>query len=658
MAIINTITIARIGSHKTVKFAANELVKYFRMMEPNAVVDTRIYDDYDEKLTDVIWLGISPAFDSKLPKVRDKKLDDAILIDIVNFSGVISGVNERSVLIAAYRFLRELGVAWIRPGQGEELVPKRLLDRCDVKICEAASYRYRNVCIEGANSYQHVYNMIDWIPKAGMNGYLIQFFMPFAFFNRWYGHEHNQTLDWKQITYDDVEHILRKIVEDIDDRSLEYHAVGHGWTSDPFGLVTGSWQKYEEEIPENIRNHLALVNGKREFTGGVPMNTQLCYSDPVAVDKMCQYAVSYCKNNPTVSHLYFWLADGQNNQCECEKCRDQRPADLYVQLLNRLDEVLSENNLDVKIVFIIYTDVMWAPLKEKFNNPDRFVGIFAPITRNYCDSYLDMDLENLETPPAFVRNHITLPNSVPQSMALLRDWQNTVEFSDAMIFEYHAWTSPNYDITRMELAKLIFRDIQALEKMGLSGYTSCQVQRHGFPNNILMESMATALWNKNANFDEMVERYMKNCYGKEYQIAKEYLENISKRLYPGVEAGFEGLKNLSNAQRKQDSEEALEITLAFREKTREILEKDQFEYPAQKKSWEYILIQTGISERLSKIYIQRFSDESIDKVMESIRDLAGYFMEIEPEVHNALDVWRTRPQEKYPYFLKNSTSNF
>ena len=658
MSVINTVTLARIGSHRTVKLAANELAKYFRMMDPNAIVDVRIYDDYDPQRKDLLWLGMSAAFDAKLPAVDDKKLDDAILLEVENFGGIISGTNVRSVLLAAYRFLRELGVAWIRPGQGEELVPNRALDMCSVNVCEAASYRYRTVVIEGAISYQHVHNMIDWIPKAGMNGYNIQFFMPFTFFNRWYGHEHNQTLESKQITYEDVIHIHRKVIEDIDERSLEHYAVGHGWTSDPFGVTAGGWAKFEGEIPESIRDHLALVNGKREFSGGIPMNTQLCFSDPVVIDTICQYAVEYCRNNPTVTCLCVTFADGSNNHCECEKCKNKRPADLYVNLLNNLDRVLTENGIDTKVSFAIYTDTMWVPLEERFHNPDRFIGVFCPITRNYCDSYQDMDFENLETPPVFERNHISLPNSVSQSMALLRDWQEKVDFSDAIIFEYHSWTSPNYDITRMELAKLIFRDIQTLEKMGLSGYSSCQVQRHGFPNNILMESMATALWNKNASFDEMVERYMKNCYGKEYDTAREYLEQISKRLYPGVAIGYEGLKNLSDAQRKKDSEEALEITLRFREKAQEILDKNEFEYAVQKKSWEYILIQTGVSERLSKIYIQRFSGVDKNVVMESIYGLAEYFMEIEPQVHNVLDVWRTRPQSQYPYFLKNSTSNF
>ena len=52
-------------------------------------------------------------------------------------------------------------------------------------------------------------------------------------------------------------------------------------------------------------------------------------------------------------------------------------------LLNQLDKKLTENNIDVKIVFLIYVDLMWAPEHIKFENPDRFILMFAPITRTY-----------------------------------------------------------------------------------------------------------------------------------------------------------------------------------------------------------------------------------------------------------------------------------
>ena len=49
------------------------------------------------------------------------------LIDVKNGAGVITGANNRAVLIAVYRFLRELGCRWLRPGAENEVIPKKKL---------------------------------------------------------------------------------------------------------------------------------------------------------------------------------------------------------------------------------------------------------------------------------------------------------------------------------------------------------------------------------------------------------------------------------------------------------------------------------------------------------------------------------------------------
>ncbi len=658
MVTINTVIIARIGSHKTVKFAAEELAKYLRKMEQNAVVDVRIYDDYDENLKDVLWVGMSEKFDEKIPEVKDKKLDDAIVIDVENYKGIITGANERAVLIAAYRFLREIGVVFVRPGEGEEIVPKKALDTCDVKVCEAPSYRHRGVCIEGSTSYQHVYNIIDWLPKAGMNGYEVQFFMPYTFLNRWYIHQLNGNIESKQITYDDVEHMLRKIEEDLGDRSLLYHTPGHGWTSDPFGVVGSEWSKYEGELPEKYKEVLALVDGKRELQGGIPLNTNLCYSDPYVIETICEFAVDLCKKKPSMTHLILTLADGSNSHCECEKCINEMPSDLYINLLNKVDEAFTKAGIDTKIVFALYVDTLWAPVKNTFNNPDRFVLLLAPITRSYSDSYLDLDYDNLEPHPEFVRNKTPHPESVSQFVSLLRTWQNKVRYDDSYIFEYHVWTRPNYDLGRIGLAELLHKDIRALELLGLNGYMSCQTQRNSFPNNFLMETMAQTLWDKNISFEDIEEKYMKGCYGKNYKKAMEYLENLSRLVCPGPYIGSEALKNLPAEERKEMSEKALELAVSFRAEINRILEENDFEYEAQKKSWEYLVYNTEIAERVAKIYVNRFSGKTIEETQPLLDNLAFYFCTIEPEVHNALDVWRTKPTKGYPYFFGDATSNF
>jgi hypothetical protein len=99
--------------------------------------------------------------------------------------GIVTGTNDRSVLIGAYRLLRELGCAWVYPGEAGERVPKIRRAKKTVSLAHAAFYRRRNYCIEGASSYNHVLQMIERLPKAGMNGYFNEFIIPYAYFDSW-----------------------------------------------------------------------------------------------------------------------------------------------------------------------------------------------------------------------------------------------------------------------------------------------------------------------------------------------------------------------------------------------------------------------------------------------------------------------------------------
>ena len=120
---ITSITIARIGNHRTLKYAAEELRKYLKKLDSKIIVDIRLYDEYDENRKNFLWLGLSDKFDSKLPGLANKTLDDAIYVDVTDFSGV-----------------------------NGEIIRKRAFDNCSVKACEAASYRHRAICLEGAVS--------------------------------------------------------------------------------------------------------------------------------------------------------------------------------------------------------------------------------------------------------------------------------------------------------------------------------------------------------------------------------------------------------------------------------------------------------------------------------------------------------------------------
>ena len=67
-----------------------------------------------------------------------------------------------------------------------------------------------------------------------------------------------------------------------------------------------------------------------------------------------------------------------------------RPADWYVRMLNEMDAAFTAHDISGKIVFLAYVDLLWAPEQEQLANPDRFILMFAPITRSYSRSY-DLD---------------------------------------------------------------------------------------------------------------------------------------------------------------------------------------------------------------------------------------------------------------------------
>ena len=179
------IRFGQIGNGRAIDFAVLELTKYLKKMDPELVVDVLKLDAINEAFKGIIWVGCDEKLAAKLPTVQESTLDDGIAIAVKDNEGYITGVNERSVLLAAYRFLKELGCNWVRPGIEGERIPAKKIENVNVEVKEAASYRHRGVCIEGAVTYENVYDMIDFLPKVGMNEYYIQFWVPCSFFNRW-----------------------------------------------------------------------------------------------------------------------------------------------------------------------------------------------------------------------------------------------------------------------------------------------------------------------------------------------------------------------------------------------------------------------------------------------------------------------------------------
>lgn len=611
-----------IGEHQTVRYASGELAKYLcRMTGADPSVGIGRSDDG-------INVGLASDIGVEMPEVADPAVDDAVSMDVAGGKGYVAGNNPRSVLLAVYRYLTELGCRWVRPGADGEHVPS-LSDLPNVKLAETPSYRHRGLCIEGAVSIEHVRDTIEWLPKVGMNGYFIQFREGHTFFDRWYAHENNPLMESRPISVEQAREYTAQVVDEIEKRDLLYHGVGHGWTCEPFGLSGLGWVKYEGEVPEESVKYLAEVNGKRELWGGVALNTNLCYGNPEARRIVVTEIADYAEKHPRIDIMHFWLADGSNNHCECELCRDHRPADLYVRMLNELDELLTSRGLSTRIVFLIYVDLLWPPLEERLANPERFILMFAPITRTYSAAFSAS--EYVPDLPEFKRNRLEFPKSVDANVAFLREWQKLFA-GDSFDFDYHFMWDHMHDPGYTQTARIVGQDVRGLRDLRLNGLSSCQVQRAFFPTGLPMTVMARTLWDRDLSFDEIARDYFDSAFGPDGAACREYMARLTGLFDPVYMRGEQTVVDPEAAERLS------RIPAAVREFLPTIERNTSNENPCRAKSWEYLRYHAEICTMLSKALEARARDDREAAAAEWERT-KRYVQENEPFLHPVLDVW-------------------
>jgi hypothetical protein len=627
-------TAARLEIHilekdAVVGFAAQELCDYLQKITnicPEMVWET----DYQSDLVG-IWLGPARAFPQLPFSPLVSELDDEIYIQVEKGQGIIAGINGRSVLLAIYRFLSEAGCRWLRPGTDGEYIPSRKLAELNVSLNERPSYRHRAICIEGAVSLENILDIIAWAPKVGLSGYFMQFREGYTFFDRWYAHTENPTKPPVKISVDQARDFTAQIEVALEKRGMLYHAVGHGWTCEAFGIPGLGWDPVIQEWPEEVINSLALVNGRRAMWNDIPLITSLCFSNAEVRKKVVDCIVQYVQVHSNIQALHFWLDDGFNNKCECAECEKMRPSDYYVMLLNELDEALTQIGYPGKIVFLSYADLLWPPEHGRLHHPERFVMMFAPITRSYRRPLFP---QNLDYPlPPFVRNHLVFSNNNDEQLAFLRAWQ-TLFTGDSFIFDYHLWRPGTYtcDPDALFLARLLSTDIKNLKQLGLNGLVSCQLQRIFFPTGLAMYVMGRTLWDDTLLFDDLLDDYFSASFGPDWQLSKRYLLSLSEMqdIVPILE------KDLSvDPQAAARLEQGLLVIQQFAP----VIERNlHLPERSQALSWFYLKIHAELMQR----FLYMLSARSSGKKAEAVQYWNGiktFVREKEGDIQPVFDVY-------------------
>ena len=371
---------------------------------------------------------------------------------------------------------------------------------------------------------ENIIDTINWLPKLGYNSFFLQFQIPYTFLARWYQHEGNPYKQAVPFSHKDAAVITKEIVSEIKKRELILHQVGHGWTGACLGVPSSDWKEADLPLSDSQRSMLAELNGKRQLFHGIPMNSNLCYSSPKVIDSFAKEVVKYAYTHPEIDYLHVWLADEYNNLCECHNCQEKLLSDQYIDILNEIDRLLTQKGLQTKLVFLLYQELLWPPKTSRFHNPDRFVLMFAPISRTFEASYQIGDV--LPQIPEFHRNHITLPVNLNENLTFLRAWQELFS-GDSFVYDYPLGRAHYGDFGYQHISKIIFDDIEQLNNLKLNGYISCQELRSGLPNFLPNYVMGRKLWDISLSFETLQKEYMEAAYGIRAQDVINYLVQLS-----------------------------------------------------------------------------------------------------------------------------------
>ena len=619
-------------SGSPVVFAAQELARCLAKIGADSIIITNNQNCRSDEVT------------LRLESLKNpKNSEDAYSIDVTPMGGTISGSNDRSVLLGVYQYLWLLGCRFPAPGRKHESFPSLYKkEQLSASCQKQAALRHRGVCIEGANSLENILDYIDWLPKLGCNSFFLQFQLPYTFMARWYHHEMNPLLKPEEFTRETAAAFTTRIEEALQERGLLLHQAGHGWTGDVLGFPCADWKAASEPLPPETAPLAACINGKRELFHGVPMNTNLCYSNETVIEKFSDRVVEYCIQHPAISCVHVWLADEFNNICECEACRTQLPTDQYIRILNRIDEKLTGLHLDTKIVFLLYQELLWPPVKEAFRNPDRFLLMFAPISRTFEHSY---QLKDTYGPaPAYERNRITLPVGLDENMVFLKSWQNCFH-GEGFVYDYPLGRAHYGDFGYIHIAEIIGQDIRKLKQMGLDGYISCQELRVCLPNAFPAYVMGRMLFDADVTFGELKEEYFRAAYGPGWEQVLSYLTKLSSLCSCDYFNGKEDRKDPREAAAMKELIRLAEhAPLPGQEGTDSLTD-------AQNLFWKYLDYHREYSLRLGKALMKLAGGEELE-AQECWRQFQHMICERETEFQECLDVYRvTEVSTKYTGFL-------
>ena len=283
------------------------------------------------------------------------------------------------------------------------------------------------------------------------------------------------------------------------------------------------------EPDESTRELLALVKGKRGFFEDIPINTELCYSNPRAFRGVVDEILGYARDHPEVDSLHFWLSDATNNFCECEACRKITPTDWYARLIKAVRRGIVREKLETRLVFLCYTNTLTPPSSEELSDDRGLIYMFAPISRCYSHPLSEPSCSGIGEAGGWPLNSVKAPRTNAEFLQIRRAWGKAFP-GDSFVFDYYLWQPYLRHLNPLGFARLISRDVASYGEFDLNGLVSCQALRSFYPIGLPMAAMAETLWNREAELDAIVSKHIEACFPSRGREVAAYLREIDQLL--------------------------------------------------------------------------------------------------------------------------------
>ena len=470
-----------VPAHETdsAQFAAAEIQRYIKRISG---AELRIVEA--DQAGPSILLTIDPA-------------SPGVDIDLAPERIRVAGSDRFHLLHAAYLFLETLGCRWFAPDYtfygsvGGAFIPKanRIL-LAPAQLRHRAVFAHRKKYVEEGRSHtvQHLRQLIDWMPKVGLN----TFVCPID-----WSHEGRAVWDnWRE-----------QLTPDLERRGIRIEVGGHGYENFLSATDLTDHADWAGLAPDQ---HRELDPTKRTF----------CTTNQAAVARFKANVADYLRTHPEVDIFDCWPPDTRD-WCVCATCQAAGPIpERHARLVNEVARQAQQIRPGLRIAFPAYYEPTSPPTEVALDQ--NVIVDFCPITRSYQSPIYDVQNKTNR----FYNER-------------LRAWFETKRFGGTVcVYTYYrkyAWRS-----LPILLPELIAKDLRYYADLGVEGIGSYSEPADWWTYELQHYALARLSWDPTTDLRGLLDDYLHHRYAAAAKPMREFILSLGKFLpdvarIPGTE---------------------------------------------------------------------------------------------------------------------------